>query len=91
MDEKKPVELPHSLRLDDRAKMTVGGVTDVESFDEETVRLSTTRGALIVSGAGLHIEQLQLETGDLRMSGRVDALTYTEREAHRSLFGKLFR
>ncbi len=84
-------QLPHQLKLDDRERMTVSGVTDVESFDEQTVQLLTTCGALTVSGRELHIEQLQLETGELRLSGRVDSLIYTDRQPHRSFFGRLFR
>lgn len=92
METKSAADLmPHQLIVNDREKMTVSGVTDVESFDEENIQLVTTRGALTVSGAGLHIEQLQLETGDMRLSGRVDSLTYTERQPHRNLFGRLFR
>ncbi len=83
--------MPHSLQLHDREKMSVGGVTDVESFDEQTIRLLTTCGALTVSGAGLHIEQLQVETGDLRLSGRIDSLVYSQQQPHRGLFGRLFR
>lgn len=83
--------IPHRLALDDRERMTVGGVTEVESFDEQTVQLLTTCGALTVSGRGLHIEQLQLETGDLQLSGRVDSLQYTDQQPRRSLLGRLFR
>lgn len=84
-------EMPHTLRLEERERLQVGGVTDVDSFDEETVKVSTTRGTLTVCGAGLHIEQLQLDTGDLRLAGRVDTLVYTSRETRRGKLGKLFR
>ena len=84
-------DMPHTLRLEERERLHVGGVTDVDSFDEETVKLLTTRGVLTVCGAGLHIEQLQLDTGDLRLAGRVDTLVYTSRETRRGKLGKLFR
>ncbi len=83
--------IPHRLTLDERERMTVGGVTDVESFDEQTIQLLTTGGALTISGRDLHIEQLQLETGDLRLSGRVQSLNYTDQQPRRSFIGRLFR
>lgn len=71
--------------------MQISGVTDVESFDEQTVKLVTTCGTLTIGGDALHISQLQLETGDLRLSGRVDTLVYTVHEPRRSLLGRIFR
>ena len=90
-EENKAQALPHNLIMENRNRLTVSGVSDVDSFDEETVKVSTTRGMLTVCGAGLHIEQLQLDTGDLRLAGRVDTLVYTSRETRRGKLGKLFR
>ena len=39
---------PHELRLDDRSKLSVSGVSEVESFDESTVVLHTARGVLVI-------------------------------------------
>ena len=90
-EEKKTAKLPHNIILENRKNLHISGVEDVDSFDEETVKVSTTRGMLTVCGAGLHIEQLQLDTGDLRLAGRVDTLVYTSRETRRGKLGKLFR
>ena len=90
-EESKVQALPHNLIMENRNRLTVSGVSDVDSFDEETVKVATTRGMLTVCGAGLHIEQLQLDTGDLRLAGRVDTLVYTTRETRRGKLGRLFR
>ena len=47
----KKTELPHSLSLQDRRKLTVSGVEDVESFDENAVVLQTCGGLLILGAA----------------------------------------
>lgn len=91
MDELRQNELLHQLTLKECELMHISGVTDVESFDEETVKLVTTCGKLTVSGSGLHVSELQLETGDVRLSGRVDSLVYTVHEPHRSLLRRIFR
>ncbi len=75
-------DLPHGLSLQDRAKMTVSGVSDVVNFDENQIVLSTTQGRLTIKGSGLHVDQLSLESGDLHLSGLVDSLEYDEGTAH---------
>ena len=56
--EERSREMPHSVILEGREKLTISGVTDVHSFDEEQVLLETVRGMLVVRGQGLHVERL---------------------------------
>ena len=69
--EERSREMPHSVILEGREKLTISGVTDVHSFDEEQVLLETVRGMLVVRGQGLHVERLQLEAGELIIPARV--------------------
>ena len=48
------MKCPHSVILEGREKLTISGVTDVHSFDEEQVLLETVRGMLVVRGQGPH-------------------------------------
>ena len=68
----------HSLSLTDRRRLTVSGVEDVESFDEDAVVLDTNGGTLTVRGSGLKIEKLSLDGGELVVEGRIDSLDYAE-------------
>jgi sporulation protein YabP len=68
----------HHLILEDRESLTVSGVEEVESFDENTIVMDTALGALVVRGEGLHIEKLSLDGGDLKVEGTVESLTYEE-------------
>jgi len=77
-DEKKRIKMPHSLTIEDRGKMTVTGVSDVDSFDEQTMIIYTDMGELTVRGKGLHISRLNTETGELNITGTVSALAYTD-------------
>ena len=72
------LEAPHQLQLDSRARLHMTGVIEVESFDESTIVLTTTRGTLIVRGEGLHLQLLRLDGGEVLVDGTVDALTYED-------------
>lgn len=68
----------HHLILEERERLTVSGVVEVESFDENVIVMTTAQGVLIVRGEGLHIEKLSLDGGDLKVEGLVESLTYEE-------------
>ncbi len=84
--------MPHLLTLSERRMLSVSGVQDVDSFDDTMVILYTEQGELTVKGTGLHINRLDIETGDLTMEGHVESLLYTEVHTRSGgFFGKLFR
>lgn len=76
--EEKALDLPHKLTLDGRSRLTMTGITEVESFDESMVVLHTTRGDLVVRGQGLHLQLLSLDGGQVHVDGTVDSLTYED-------------
>ena len=92
MAEERKVSTPHNMVLEDRRILTVSGVADVDSFDEETVTVFTDFGELTVRGSNLHINRLSVETGDLTVEGNIAALIYSD-EAPKSggFFSKVFR
>lgn len=84
---------PHHIMMEERSSLTVSGVSDVERFDENEIVMSTSKGTLVVTGEGLHIEKLSLDGGDLKVEGDIDALTYEDsrRERGGSLLSRLLR
>lgn len=81
----------HRVTLEDRERLMVSGVEEVESFDENTIVMVTGGGTLTVRGSGLHIEQLSLDGGQLRVEGSVESLTYEDDPPGRGgLWGRLF-
>ena len=82
----------HRITLEGREKLTVGGVEDVERFDERCIIMSTCAGTLIVTGQGLHIDKLSLDGGELHVDGHIDGLEYEEEHFTRSggFFSRLF-
>lgn len=56
-DKKTSTVRPQNIFLESRSKMSVTGVTDIDSFDENTILLYTDLGALVIHGSGLHIDR----------------------------------
>ena len=71
-------EIVHSLTLDRRKSLTMTGVTEVVSFDENAVVLKTTLGLLTVHGQGLQLKNLSVEGGQVAVEGTVSAFVYEE-------------
>lgn len=93
MAEEKRKTGRHTLLMEEREKVRIGGVLEVLSFDEEGIMLETTCGMLMLKGAGLHMGKLDLDSGDVSVDGSIDSITYSDgsfTEKH-SILGKLFR
>ena len=86
----------HVLSLRQRESMEINGVTDVVSFDEQTVILQTVCGRMTVEGSSLHIHVLSMEAGVVTLDGKVYSIAYEEPDdgdpnSKGNFFGKLFR
>ena len=81
----------HRLTLEGREKLTVGGVEDVERFDENCIVMSTCAGTLVVTGDALHIGKLSLDGGELLVDGHIESISYEDEQPVRGgLFSRLF-
>ncbi len=91
-EERKNSLMPHNVVLEGRKNLTVSGVADVDSFDEETVIVFTDLGELTIRGNNLHINRLSVEVGELTVEGEIAALIYSD-ETPKSggFFSKVFR
>lgn len=87
-------EVLHNLILENRKKLTLSGIADVDSFDEEAITLFTDTGTLEVKGEALHIHKLSVETGEVSIEGRIDSLFYSDGSSSKTrgnLLSRLFR
>lgn len=80
-----------NIIIEDRKKLTLSGVKDVISFDDETLLLETVLGRLTVKGAGLHIVNFDTASGDLFAEGKIYAAVYTSDEKNGGFFSHVFR
>ncbi len=82
----------HNVVMENREKMSISAVTDVESFNEQEIILNTQMGMLSVYGSSLHISRLNVETGELKIEGNVDSIAYEDRASSRESFlSRLFK
>lgn len=81
-------DMPHKLTLNSRSQLAVSGVTEVVSFDEDTVVLRTQMGTLAVQGRQLQLKTLSDE--GVAVEGTVCALIYEEPKEQKSGWRRLF-
>ena len=70
--------MPHKLVLQERSTLTMTGVTEVVSFDDNAVVLQTELGRLIIQGQQLQLKNLSLEGAQAAVDGKICALIYEE-------------
>ncbi|MDR1564134.1 MAG: sporulation protein YabP [Oscillospiraceae bacterium] len=92
-EEKRVVKIPHNLILENRKALTLTGVSDVGSFDDQVIEVKTDLGELVIKGEGLHISKLSLETGDLSVEGEIGQLSYSyaPKKSGGSVLSRLFQ
>ena len=85
--------ITQNIILEGRKKISISGVTDVESFDETTITVITELGVLTVNGDDIKIEKLNLDTGEVSATGDFYLAEYISDEKEKSggLFSRLFR
>ena len=82
---------PNIVMLDNRSRLTVSGVNDVDSFDEKNIVAYTDYGQLTIQGSDLNISKLSTESGELAIEGYISSLVYTDNRPNENIFKRLFR
>lgn len=81
--------------LENREKLTISGVLDVLSFDDQIVIVETELGLLTVKGENLRINKLSLDTTEVIVEGTIFNLSYSEKNLDKksggSILGKIFK
>lgn len=97
IDERKQItsNVIQNIILENREKLTISGVLDVLSFDDQIVILETELGLLTVKGENLRINKLSLDTTEVIVEGIILNLAYSEKNLDKksggSFIGKIFK
>ncbi|MBP3448682.1 MAG: sporulation protein YabP [Clostridia bacterium] len=67
-----------NIILENREKLSVSGVLDILTFDEDEIMLETELGQLNIRGENLKVEKLTVDTGEVVAKGTFDSIVYTK-------------
>lgn len=94
MNSNTNMNILQNIILENREKLSISGVLDVLSFDDQIVILETELGLLTVKGDNLRINKLSLDTAEVIVDGEIYNLGYSEKDSTQKsggLFNKIFR
>lgn len=77
-----------NIIIENRAKITAGGIRDVESFSPDKIVLITDNHLLTITGHGMKVKKLSTETGEIFIEGEINGCVYTEGKGERESFLK---
>lgn len=84
-----------NLILENREKLSISGVLDVLSFDDQVVIVETELGLLNIKGDNLRINKLSIDTSEVVVEGDIYSMIYSEKDLNKkgtsSLIGKIFK
>ena len=79
--------------MENRNKLTISGVLDVLSFDDQIVILETELGLLTTKGEDIRINKLSIDTSEVVIEGQINSFAYSESQSEQksSFLGKIFK
>ena len=100
IDERKNINvnlntnIVQNLVLENRGKLSVSGVNDVLSFDDQVVMVDTELGLLTVKGENIRINKFSLDTAEVIIEGEISSLSYSQNKQEKNsgtLLSKIFK
>ncbi len=91
LEEKKlsTTNIMQNLILENRNKLSISGVLDVLSFDDQIVIIETEMGLLTVKGENLKINKLSIDTSEVIVEGDIFELAYSDENINKKSSGFL--
>lgn len=84
-----------NIVLENREHLTLTGIIDVFSFDDQIIIIETELGLLTITGEELKINKLNLETSDFVVDGKIDSISYSTEsltnKKNKGLLNKIFK
>lgn len=70
----------HEIKIIKRKEMSISGVEEVISFDEESVRLMSIEGEIYIEGEDIKIGVLDTDRGLVTLSGKINGFYYVSED-----------
>ena len=96
IDERKTINtaVVQNLILENRGKLSISGVLDVLSFDDQVIMVETELGLLTIKGENLRITKLSIDTSEVIVEGNISYLAYSNKDVEKSkgsIISKIFK
>lgn len=95
MTEKRSLNTKQNVILENRERLSISGVEHVDNFNDNSIVLSTVKGAMTIKGQSLNINKLNLEDGNVTIEGTINSITYTNKDISKTkgsgILGKMFK
>jgi len=82
-----------NIVLENREKLSISGVLDVLSFDDQIIIVETELGLLTIKGEDLRINKLSIDTSETIVNGNIMQIAYSENTVDKKgegIFSKIF-
>lgn len=83
-----------NIVLENREKLSISGVLDVLSFDDQIIIVETELGLLTIKGEDLRINKLSIDTSETIVNGNITQIAYSENTVDKKgegIFSKIFK
>ena len=83
-----------NIVLENREKLSISGVLDVLSFDDQIIIVETELGLLTIKGEDLRINKLSIDTSETIVNGIIMQISYSENTVDKKgegIFSKIFK
>lgn len=80
----------HYISIENRNRITISQVKDVDAFDEQMLWANLEEGSIEITGEELSVERLDLEEGILIASGKICMINYNDKGKKKSRATKAF-
>ena len=84
-----------NIVLENRERLSITGINDVFSFDDQIIIIETELGILTIKGENLKINKLSLDTSDFIVDGMIDSLSYSNSDVvskkSKNILSKIFK
>ncbi len=89
------IKQSQELKLENRNKLSITGISKIESLNSEEFLIQTNAGLLLVTGQNLVMQQLDIDKGNIWIEGNVNSIEYVvdnkEKKQKSGFMGKLFK
>jgi len=92
-DDSQTVNVMQNVILENRKKLTLTGIKDVLSFDDEIIVLESELGLLNIKGRDLKVNKISVETGDVIIEGTIRMFEYSDKDIvpKQSIVSRIFK